>query len=261
MRGWFAVLLLLAALSRSALADTPPPTAAAKVQAKVHADAATQLFNVQQYDKASDEYQQAYLLDPVPAYLYASGQAQRLGGNCEKALLSYRAYLRTKPADESKVQANIERCEQDLKDHPKQTEGMNRPTLPAAASMAPIVAPPPAPPPPRVMVERPWTSDVVGHVLVGGGVVIAATGLVLYLGGRGTIADHNSASTYDQFVAGDVDRAKTKQTIGVSGMAVGGALLIGGLVHYKLHGRPIEQGTLAAIPSVGGATLVLTGAF
>ncbi|MBL0218141.1 MAG: tetratricopeptide repeat protein [Myxococcales bacterium] len=260
MRGWSTVLLL-AALSRSVLADTPPPTADAKAQAKAHADAATQLFNVQQYEKASEEYQQAYLLDPVPAYLYASGQAQRLGGDCEKALLSYRAYLRTKPADESKVQANIERCEQDLKDHPKQAEPGNRPTLPAPAIMAPIVAPPPAPPPPRVMVKRPWTSDVVGHVLVGGGVAIAATGLVVYLGGRSTIADHNSAATYDQFVGGDVDRAKTKQTIGVSAMAVGGGLLVGGIVHYVFHGRPVEQSTLAAIPVAGGGTLVLTGAF
>lgn len=259
MRGWSAVLLVCA-LSRGVLADTPPP-ADAKAQAKAHADSATQLFNVQQYDKAAEEYQQAYLLDPVPAYLYASGQAQRLGGDCEKALLSYRAYLRTKPADESKVQKNIERCEQDLKDRAKPVEPVVRPALPPTATLAPIMAPPPPPAAPRVMVTRPWTSDVVGHVFVGGGLAVGVTGLVLYLGGRSTIADHNDAPTYDAFVAGDVDRAKTKQTIGVSAMAVGGALVIGGIVHYVVHQRPVEQSTLAAIPVDGGATLVLAGAF
>ena len=95
-----------------------PPTKEAKAQAKALQKEATKLYNVQQYEKAADLYQQAYLLDPNPAYLYASAQSQRLGGNCTKALQSYQAYIRANPpeSERAKAQANIDRCEQELRD-------------------------------------------------------------------------------------------------------------------------------------------------
>ena len=248
------VWLLVAVCSGTAAADGVTAPADAKATAKAHAATGTQLFNVQQYDKAADEYQQAYLLDPDPAYLYATAQAQRLAGNCVKALLSYKAFLRTKPGDD-KAEKNIERCEQDLKDHPPPVEQTT--TIPG-----PVVVPvPPAPVAPPVMVSRPWSSDVVGHLLVGGGVAASAVGVILYLGGRGTISDHNSATTYDKFAAGNVNTAKTKETIGVSAMAVGGALILGGVIHYVVHGRPVAERSVTAVVTPGGATLAITGAF
>jgi tetratricopeptide (TPR) repeat protein len=253
MRIW-PVWLLVAVCAGTATADGPGAPADAKATAKAHAATGTQLFNVQQYDKAAEEYQQAYLLDPDPAYLYASAQAQRLGGNCVKALLSYKAYLRTKPGDD-KAEKNIERCEQELKDHPPPVE-QTTPTGPT--NIAPV---PPAPAAPPVMITRPWTSDVVGHVLVGGGVAASVVGVVLYLGGRSTISDHNSATTYDQFAGGNVNTAKTKQTIGVSAMAAGGALILGGVIHYVMHGRPVAERTVTADITSSGATLALTGTF
>jgi tetratricopeptide (TPR) repeat protein len=270
MRRSLASLLpwaVVTALTSAAGADPTPtpapgptaPAADAKDQAKDHAKAGTHFFDVQQYDKAAEAYQQAYLLDPDPNYLYASAQAQRLGGDCAKALLSYKAYLRTKPADESKALKNIERCEQDLKDHPPR----EAPTMIAPLIPTPGIPQPPAPPAVTTPAPAtPWTADLTGHALVGGGAVVVIVGAVLYVGGHGTIADNNGASTYDQFAAGRgaLDGARTKQTVGISAMAVGGGLILGGVLHYALHASPADHG-VAAVVHPGGASLVFTRSF
>lgn len=257
MRQWPA-LVVLAGLCGSAVAD---PSAEARAKAKAHSDAGTKFFNIQQYDKAADEYQQAYLLDPDPAYLYAVAQAQRLGGDCEKALLSYNAYLRTNPADPSKAQKNIDRCEQDLANHTVTRETVIQAPI-IEAPVIPAPAPPPAPAAPE-MVSPSWSGDWVGHVLVGGGVLVAAGGAYFFMSGRSAIADANNAATYDQFATarGGLGNAHTKEVIGVSAMAVGGALLVGGVIHYFVHTRPEPVEHLSAIAGPQGATLVYSGAF
>lgn len=256
MRAWSA-WVLLALLSGPASAEDD-----AKAKAKARIAAGTRLYNIQQYDQAAAEYEQAYLLDPEPEYLYAIAQAQRLGGDCVKALRSYNAYLRTNPADDSKARANIARCEQDLKDHPPAPDSLT--IVPGPVVLPPSAPLPPPPPqaPPR-MVSRPWTRDWIGHALVGGGVAIAATGAVLYLDGRSAIADHNAAATYDQFSAmhAAVDAARTRQLIGVTALAAGGGVILGGVLHYVFHTRPFAERTVSATLTPGGASIVVGGAF
>jgi len=245
--------VLVAGLCGSALADD------AKAKAHEHSEAGTKFFNIQEYDKAADEYQQAYLLDPDPAYLYAVAQAQRLGGDCEKALLSYKAYLRTNPVDPSKAQTNIERCEQDLANHTVTRETR----IEAPIIEAPVIPAPPPPPAEPEMVSAPWSGDWVGHVLVGTGVVATAAGAYFFMTGRSAISDNNTASTYDQFASahGGLGNAHTKEVIGVSAMAVGGALVVGGVIHYFVHTRPTPVEHLSAIVGPQSTTLVLSGAF
>ncbi len=259
---WVVVAFALA-LSSTAVAQPAPSDP--KAEAKTHVETGTRLFDAQQYGKAAEEYQQAYLLDPQPLYLYASAQALRLDGNCTRALRSYRAYLRTNPSplDADKAQKNIDRCEQDLKDHPPVTDPkLVPPSLTNQQPNQPPVQPPP-PPTPTDPPSTSWTRDWAGHALVGGGVIVAATGLVLYLGGRGTIEDHNSSPTYGEFVAGrdDLDAAKLKQTIGVSAIAVGGALLVGGVVHYVVHSRGDRATNVSASIAPNQATFVVTRSF
>jgi hypothetical protein len=204
------------------------------------------------------------LLDPQPVYLWASGQALRLGGDCVKALRAYRAFLRTKPADETKAQTNIERCEQYLKDHPPPPEPtQGQPSTSQATTVAPTVIVRTVQAPQRPMVSRPWTDDWAGHALIGGGVVVGATGVVLFLAGRKTIEDNNNAANYEQFVAGraDLDAAHTKQTIGISAIAVGGSLILGGVVHYILHTRPVADSSVSASVQHGQATVTFSGTF
>lgn len=255
--------VVVVALAVASTADAQPAPADPVAEAKAHADVATRMFDAQQYGKAAEEYQQAYLLDPQPLYLYASAQALRLGGNCTRALRSYNAYLRTNPSelDAQKTQKNIERCEQDIKDHPPVAD----PTLvpPATVTPPPTTIPSTTPPPPAERPAPSWTSDWAGHALVGGGLIVAVTGVVLYRGGRATIDDNISAPTYGDFVAGrgDLDAAKRNQTIGVSAMAVGGALIVGGIVRYVVHGGGDTTSNVSASITPTQTTFVVTRAF
>jgi tetratricopeptide (TPR) repeat protein len=254
-----AIACLLVALApRTGRAEDPPPVDA-KARAKAHATAGTRYFNVQQYENAGEEYQQAYLLDPQPSYLYAAGQAQRLGGDCEKALLSYGAYLRTKPsaAEAKKAELNIERCEQDLKDRP--------PLQPLEIAPPLDVPPPPEPPPIEAPVEGqlaiPASSRWPGHLLVGAGVAFAGAGGFLLWTGRTTIAAHNASPSYDDFDTSraGIDRARLAQRLGVSGLATGGALLVGGIIYYLTRSDGAPE--LSATVSSDGAALVFTRGF
>jgi tetratricopeptide (TPR) repeat protein len=255
----YAAFALVAATA-SVHAD-PPPSAKAKAEAKDHLQAGTKLYNVQDYAKAADEYQQAYLLDPKPEYLYALAQSQRLAGDCDKAVRSYQAFIRSKPKAEQaeKAQKNIERCQEDIQARaagqaPPPPEDI--PALPPAPPDLPdekviVVAPPPPP-------EK---SYVVGHLLVGGGVAIGAASTLLFLHGRGTINDLNSSPDYDTFTArkSSIDSAKSQQTLGAVGMAAGVALIGGGIVYYALHSAATE--TLAVTPTAGGAAVTIGGKF
>jgi len=77
---------------------------------------------------AAAEFSAAYEIDPRPRYMFNLALAQRLGGECRKAIESYRAYLATEPAEvyAKDARTGIERCEQIL-----------------AAATSPAVAAPP----------------------------------------------------------------------------------------------------------------------
>jgi tetratricopeptide (TPR) repeat protein len=251
-------LVLGLVLSTHAYAEDPAE--AAKTAAKAHVEAGTKFYNVQQYEQAADEYQKAYLLDPRPAYLYASAQSQRLSGDCVKALRSYDAYLRTNPAEpeQLKAKSNIERCEQDLKDRAPPVAEIAPPI-----AIVPVPAPPPAPlpealPPPL----PPPPSYLPGHFLVAGGVAVTAFGVVALLRGRASIQDHNGAPTYDDFIStrDDLDGAKLQQTVGVSAIAVGGAMILGGVAFYALRSSG-SASTVSASVVPGAASVLVTRSF
>jgi tetratricopeptide (TPR) repeat protein len=253
------------------LLSTTQAYADKKKEAKAHVAAGTKLYNVQQYAQAADEYQAAYLLDPKPEYLYAIAQAQRLGGDCDKAVKSYEAYIRAKPpaGQLEKAQKNIDRCHEDIQSRasmndlpPPEEVPPLPPAPPEPVEEAPkppviLVAPPPPPPPGK--------SYLIGHVLVGGGVAIGAASTFLFLHGKSAIEDINAASTYDTFAMKKpgFDTAKTQQTLGVVGMAAGGALVIGGIVYYVMHSQAPddEAPVVAPAPAPGGATVTVSGRF
>lgn len=260
MRTLCTLILLLSC--HVALADEPvkppkPPTKAQKAEAKKLADEGTKQFNVQLYEKAAELYQQAYLLDPKPGYLYATAQSQRLGGQCEQALLSYDAYLRTNPAaaERAKSDANVARCQQDIKDREAAVQ--------AEQVTPPPEVPPPPPPPPAPVVEPlpppppVGKSHVIGHLLVGVGVVALGGGVYLFQAGRSTISDHNDAATYQQFLDGrdEMDAAKQKQMLGVIGISAGLALAAGGVAYYVLRARSEEVAPVSATVTAQQATV------
>ncbi len=105
---------------------------------------------------------------------------------------------------------------------------------------------------------------------MGGGLLIAGGGAFLYLDARGTIQDHNNATTYEAYAASasDADKAKSRQTMGVAAMAVAGGVILGGVLHYVFHTRPYAESavtesavTTTATVTRDGATFAITGTF
>jgi uncharacterized membrane protein YidH (DUF202 family) len=116
-----------------------------------------------------------------------------------------------------------------------------------------------APPPVTVEGPHPWYRDVVGDVLVVGGVAVAVTGLVVYQSARSDLDAAEKSSMlarYDQLV----DDAHGKRTISLVLVGGGVALAGVGLVHYVLHGNRESRG-LAIAPARGGGLVTWSGGF
>src|SRR5258706_14583402 len=86
------LFVALVAFPVSALAD-------GKTEAKQHIAKATELHGQGRFAEALDELDTAYKLDPQPDVLFAIGQLNVKLGNCDQAILFYKRYLKTKPAN------------------------------------------------------------------------------------------------------------------------------------------------------------------
>jgi len=111
----------------------------------------TTLFDLGEFDKAIDAWQQGYKEKPDPGFLYNIGQAYRLKGDSAKAIFFYRGYLRNSPkaANRADIEAKIAALQK--------SAGEPKPAATPAVPVAPVAPPPvapapvsptPAPPPP-----------------------------------------------------------------------------------------------------------------
>ncbi len=129
---------------------------AATRSAKKHYARGEKLFALGKFDKALDEYQQAFDAKPLPDFLYNIGQCYRNLGDLEQAIFSFKKYLQLAPdaSDRDKVQKLID----DLEAKRERTEGTKLvppPEQPPPQQQAPTPKPPPAPPP-RVAIYKTW---------------------------------------------------------------------------------------------------------
>jgi hypothetical protein len=156
-------LPLAAVLAVSFLTAFAPPARADEAQtqrAKELFQQGTTLFNVGDFDKAIEAWQQGYKERPDPGFLYNIGQAYRLKGDAAKAIFFYRGYLRNSPkaANRADVEAKIVALQKGVDEHPAGTPPATTPpatTSPPAVTTAPPKAPPPAPRPAPVVAPRP----------------------------------------------------------------------------------------------------------
>jgi hypothetical protein len=95
------------------------------------------------------------------------------------------------------------------------------------------------------------------------GAAAAVTGAVLFVSGRKTITDANSAPTYADFLAqkDGLAGAHTKQEAGVAAMAVGGGLVVVGVAHYLFHSSTSSEHAVSAALTPDKAMLVFTRSF
>ena len=256
-------IVMTALVAGSAAAD---PAAEAVARAK-------KAFKEERYADAIADFRVAYAAKKDPKILYAIAQAQRMAGDCEGAIESYKEFLASKPDKKLKEysQANIDRCKEDLaKKPPPPKEPTPPPPAPEPTPPAPgptTAGSPPAPAPsgaplPAGPVDRgasggrSWTKDWVGHGLVAGGVVAGGVGAFLWLSGRSEASGVNDETDYQSFVdARDAaSSALTKQRIGIGLGIAGAALIVGGVVHYKV-GNGRKEARVTAVPTRGGAAV------
>src|SRR5581483_9031596 len=200
-----------------------------KPAAQVLLDRGLRSYAVGKYAEAIESFRAGYQIDPRPDFLYALAQAERMSGDCRGAVAAYRAFLRTSPPEKAAVSArqNLERCEAPLAAEPPSTtsganttttNGANAMTTAAAPALAPRLADAP---------RRPWYRDPAGDVLGALGLAAVGTGGALWGVGEAGVQSANASTRYDQFAGGP--NAERERTIGIVGVAVGGALLVGAL--------------------------------
>ena len=184
-------------------------------------------FELQEYAEAEKELKEAYRNDPKPEILYAIAQAQRFGGACDRAIVSYKSFLRGNPTDEQRKLAedNITTCEE---------------ALAKAKANDKLVPPPPATT--TRTVGTPWYRNWLGHSFVIGGAAAITGGTLLALRGQSKIDDINNAQFYDDFVkkSSDASSAKTMRTIGLAAGGAGLAAIAVGIIIYKVQGTHTE---------------------
>jgi hypothetical protein len=228
-----ATVLMLSVVARAqAPAPAPAPSgnsaaADAKIaSAKVH-------YSHAELGAALADLAEAYHLDARPDLLYAMAQIEVELGDCAGAVAHYKQYLATNPPARAKDATEKAKaaCEAKL--------GVTEPVK---------TEPPPPPPKPTVIVkevprmetiERPFYKDSLGDGLFAGGVVVGAAGGVLYLMARKDIDDSETAATlgaHDDLV----NKAHDLRTYAVVAGSVGGALAVGAILRWALHGGGTE---------------------
>ena len=217
-----------------------------------HAKKAQAAYDVQSWATAIQEYQAAYQQEPKPEYLWGLAQAQRQSGDCAGAIKSYKAFKRnesvsTKAAEAAELQ--ITKCEAEIEkkeaEAAKKANEQPAGAPPPAAGSAPAPAPAPAPPPPPPPSgPKPFYADVLGDVLLVGGVVAVGVGGYFLLSGNSDMAASSKSPTYKGYDSA-VEDAEGKQTTGAIVLGAGGVLVGLAVVRYLTmdHGTPSEPKT------------------
>jgi tetratricopeptide (TPR) repeat protein len=241
-----------------------PPHAASSDQRVVQLnEEGSALYAAGNYRRAVELFIQAYAVDQDPNLLFNIGSCYEGLGDVEAALEKYRAFLDAPNADPDgrpRAERAIERLTQAAA-QPAPEERPVEPPAPIAPAPASMASPPEAGPPS-------WA----GWVGLGGGAVLGATGVTLYILGAADHAEVTNTSGYGD--AGDVvslTRAEaddlvrsgdTKKAIGVAAAATGGALLTGYLVWWLLDPPSHDASpTLNASIDRASGQLSLSGRF
>jgi tetratricopeptide (TPR) repeat protein len=241
----FRIVLVLALAVSPALADV-----------KAHLTKAKAHFDLQEYADAEKELKEAYRMDPKPEVLYGIAQAQRMGGACERAIVTYKTYLRGNPpaAQRKLAEDNIATCEATLKtavkppdkpvnppdkpdkpdnpdkppDKPDKTDQPDKPVKPAEIT---------------VTVGKPWYKNGIGHAFMLSGAGAITGGVLLAMYGEKKIDRINNTAFYDDFVerSADASTAKTLRMIGLIGVGAGAASIGISLIIYKVRSPRTER--------------------
>jgi tetratricopeptide (TPR) repeat protein len=162
-----------------------------KKAARLKYDRAITEYNLQNWEGALRDFQEAYREHSDPAILFNIGQCQRQLGEYEAAAKSYRLYLAQAPGAPNAEQVSrliVQMDEAAREKHaqaPPVAPQAELPPPPATTAAAVEVAPAP---------RRPWYKDPAGLALAGAGVAAVVAGGAL-LGVAGSEGDSAARAT------------------------------------------------------------------
>lgn len=178
------------------------------------------------WDEASTAFAAAYDDTGDPTFLYTRAQAERRAGRCEVAVDLYTKFLATSPPDAAAQAAMRYRD-----DCSSQLPPASEPTPAPVVDVTPTDEPPADLPPKSVPPPRPWWRDPAGGVLVGVGAAGVVAGAVL-VGLAYRDIDRAPGAGDDRRYVDRVGRAHRFEIAGGTVLAIGSALVVGGIVRW-----------------------------
>lgn len=254
-------------------------------EAKKHVKAGLKLAKRGKLDKAIEELQVAYSLDPVPLVLFHIAEAHNSKKEYKEALYYYRQYAKEEPKAARKrgVPAIIDALAAMVDETPAPAPGdeaaaKEPPAESGAASAAPPPAAPAEPPPPAAEPGPDLTARAPAESGGGGGLrvsaYIAAGAGVVLLGAGGYYAwvarDRASelsdlfgeeGGQWSQAYQDTWDEGESARTRAIWLSAAGGAALATGAVLYYLGRRDDGAVEVSAAPRSGGGEVMARWAF
>ena len=254
--------------------DLPDPAATeaavlAEPSAWVEAD---RLAGEGRHDEAAAAYGRAWDEEGAVVILYSWAQAERLRGQCERAVDLYTRFVDaadTPPPDYegevmrarfSDMRANAERQREGCRAQLAEQARAREPEPPAASEPLP---PEPQPTPTTAPVDAsasPWWRDGWGWSLVsiGAASLVAGGSLVGIAAWRDAQAD--GRGTHEDFLDA-IDRATIEQRVGIGLLAVGGAFVVAGAARLGLVARATRRRTGIALTAAPRLGIAVTGRF
>lgn len=240
---WIVWAALLAAT-----AEPPAPEEEAVTRAE-------QAFAQEDYGAAADAFGDAYASNPLPRYLWAQAQAERLAGDCAAAVILYDRFLDTGPADKDERDAREAKhaCQEQLGEsapaEPPEPEPRTAPTTTRDPGVDDATGPIDPAPPSR------WYRDPWGGALVGSGVFVGGIGTGLLVSAIRLDREAADAATEGLYETGHED-AVLRQRVGIATLSVGSALVIAGAVRWAIVGTRSRRARTALVPAGSGVALV-----
>jgi tetratricopeptide (TPR) repeat protein len=178
-----------------ALAGAPGTARADAAQARAHFEKGRSYFEVDEYEKAIEEFKAAHVEKPDPAYLLNIAECYRHLGEYKQAVAFYRRFLTLAPGSDPlrpKCAKRIAELEG------KEDEPLHRSAPPPAATEPPPRLPAAAPPPeveaPAVTIEATPAPPPPEHPFYTRGWFIAAVAAAVVAGSVGVWAATRSGS-------------------------------------------------------------------
>jgi tetratricopeptide (TPR) repeat protein len=221
-------------------------------KAKAAFDQGIAAYQKNDYAKAGEAFGRSYGIEPDIETLFAWAQAERQANHCDKAIELYTKLLKEKLPDENKqvVNEKLGECRKIL--------GVAEPA-PEPPKPEPAPVPPPKPQPVKGPEGKSRWKDPIGGALVGAGVVGLGVGGYFLMSGSKANSDAKEATTHADALELS-DKAKSQGRLGVIMTAVGGGLLVGGIVRYVTNGKK-ERTQISGWIDGGGGGVAALGRF